>query len=66
MGGVEVYGWKLEEVDELEYLGMLVESMGGTEKEIKNRVVEEMKVLGGPKRSMEERKNFERNKDKNV
>ena len=39
---------------------------GGTEKEIKNRVVEEMKVLGGPKRSMEERKIFERNKDKNV
>src|SRR6201990_381912 len=36
MGGVKVGGWKLEEVDEFKYLGMLVEGKGGTEKEIKN------------------------------
>src|ERR1700755_96343 len=46
-GGVEVEGRKLEEVNEFKYLGMLVEGKGGTEKEIKNRVVEGMKVLGG-------------------
>src|SRR6201990_1794783 len=46
-GGVEVGRRKLEEVNEFKYLGMLVEGNGGTEKEIKNRVVEGMKVLGG-------------------
>src|SRR6201990_2158021 len=47
MGGVEVWGWKLEEVDEFKYLGMLGEAKGGMEKEIKKRVVEGMKVLRG-------------------
>src|SRR6201990_3099627 len=47
MGGVEVGGRKLEEVNEFKYLGMLVECKGGTEKEIKNRVVEGMNALGG-------------------
>ena len=46
MGGVEVRRWKLEEVDEFKYLGMLVEDKGETEKEIKNIVVEGIKVLG--------------------
>jgi len=46
-GGVEVGGRKVEEVGEFKYLGMLVEDKGGTEKEIKNRVVEGMRVLGG-------------------
>ena len=45
---------------------VLVEGKGGKEKEIKNTVLEGMKVLGEPKRSMEERENFERNKDKKV
>src|ERR1044072_748404 len=38
---------ELEEVDEFKYLGMFEEGKGGTEKEIKNRVVEGMKVLEG-------------------
>src|ERR1700755_3211305 len=39
MGGVEVGGRRLEEVDEFKYLGLLMEAKGSTEKEIKNRVV---------------------------
>ena len=39
-------GRKLEEVNEFKCLGMLVEGKGGTESEIKNRVVQGMKVFG--------------------
>ena len=46
MGDVEIWGWKLEEVHKFKYLVMLLEGKGGTGKEIKNKVVEEMIVLG--------------------
>src|ERR1700755_3177614 len=45
--GVEVGGEKYEEVEEFKYLGMLVEGKGGMDGEIKNRVMEGMKVMGG-------------------
>ena len=45
--GVEVGGEKFEEVEEFKYLGMLVEGKGGMDGEIKNRVMEGMKVMGG-------------------
>src|ERR1700755_3180917 len=45
--GVEVGREKFEEVEEFKYLGMLVEGKGGMDGEIKNRVLEGMKVLGG-------------------
>ena len=38
---------KLEEVEEFKCLGMLVEGKGGMDGEIKNRVTEGMKVMGG-------------------
>ena len=44
--GVEVGGEKFEEVEEFKYLGMLVEGKGGMDGEIKNRVMEGMKVMG--------------------
>src|ERR1044072_1672570 len=47
MGGVEVGEDKFEEVEEFKYLGMLVEGKGGMDGEIKNRVMEGMKVMGG-------------------
>ena len=42
-----------------------MEGNGGTEKEIKNRVLEGMKVLGGLREEWKKEK-FERNKDKNA
>src|ERR1700755_1290274 len=45
--GVEVEGDKFEEVEEFKFLGMLVEGKGGMDWEIKNRVTEGMKVMGG-------------------